>query len=69
MIVIVGRQTSQDVKEYEGVEGLDNKDSLLSGLTNNNIGSTYTELKADKTAINGVWKLNRDGVGLAWYKV
>ena len=69
MIVIVGRQTSQDIKEFEGVETIDNKDSLLANLTNANIGSTYTELKADKTAINGVWKLNNDGVGLAWYKV
>ena len=69
MIVIVGRQTSQDIKEYEGVETIDNKNSLLSGLTNANIGSSYTEFKQDKTAINGVWKLNNDGVGLAWYKV
>lgn len=70
MIIQIGKQNNKDIREFQGVKGIDDKDSVLAELNNNNLGSNYTELKEDASGIDGVYVLNVNAGGLlTWYKL
>ena len=68
-IVEIGKQSNKDIKEFQGIAGVDDKNSLLLKLTDNNLGSSYTELKQDASGIEAVYVLNKSESTLAWYKL
>lgn len=68
-IVEIGKQSNKDIKEFQGIAGVDNKNSLLLKLTDNNLGSSYTELKQDASGIEAVYVLNKSESTLTWYKL
>ncbi|GAA0115289.1 hypothetical protein [Clostridium senegalense] len=68
-IVEIGKQSNKDIKEFQGIAGVDDKNSLLLKLTDNNLGSSYTELKQDASGIEAVYVLNKSESTLTWYKL
>lgn len=63
MIVKMGKVTNQNLLEFEGLS-TDDKDSLLTSFTDDNVGSSFFEVDTTK-----VFKLNKDNTGYKWYEI
>lgn len=70
MIVQTGRNTNKNIRNFQGIRTIDDKNSILTKLTDVNIGSVYAEFREDGTGIDAVYVLNLDvSNSLTWYKI